>query len=218
MNGLATTTMVDTLLLRAGIRRNLLVDLALIVGFSLLVALSARISFPIPGTAVPISGQTFAVLLAGALLGSRRGPLSIMAYLAQGAMGLPVFAFSATTGYGGGIASFLGPTGGYLIGFVGAAFVVGFLAERGWDRRFWTTALAMLCGNVVIYIFGLPWLARFFAPEWLSGWQLDFKYLDPTNGVLLAGLYPFIPGDLIKLILAAAALPSGWALISRLKK
>jgi biotin transport system substrate-specific component len=218
MNGQATaTTLVDTLLLKTGVRHNLAVDLALIVGFSWFVALCARISFLIPGTAVPISGQTFAVLLAAALLGSRRGTLSMMAYLAQGAMGLPVFAFTATMGYGGGAARFAGPTGGYLIGFVAAAFVVGFLAERGWDRRFWTTALAMLCGSAVIYLFGLPWLARFFAPAWLSGWQLDFKYLDPTNGVLLAGLYPFIPGDLIKLVLAAVALPSGWALLSRLR-
>lgn len=218
MNGLATTTtMMDTVLLKVGVRRNLAVDLALIIGFSWIIALCARLSFLIPGTAVPISGQTFAVLLTGALLGSRLGSMSIMAYLAQGAIGLPVFALTATMGYGGGVARFTGPTGGYLIGFIAAAFVVGLLVERGWDRRFWTTALAMLIGNAVIYLFGLPWLARFFAPAWLTGWQLDFKYLDPTGGLLMAGLYPFIPGDLIKLILAAVALPSGWALISRMK-
>jgi biotin transport system substrate-specific component len=188
--------MMDTVLLKVGVRRNLAVDLALIIGFSWIIALSARISFLIPGTAVPISGQTFAVLLAGALLGSRLGSMSIMAYLAQGAIGLPVFALTATMGYGGGVARFTGPTGGFLIGFIAAAFVVGLLVERG---------------------FGLPWLARFFAPAWLTGWQLDFKYLDPTGGLLMAGLYPFIPGDLIKLILAAVALPSGWALISRMK-
>lgn len=219
MRRLATAeTMVNALLLKTGVRRNLAVDLALILGFSWFIAICARISFPIPGTAVPISGQTMAVLLTGALLGSRLGALSVMAYLVQGAMGLPVFAFSPLMGYGGGIARLAGPTGGYLIGFVAMAFVVGFLAERGWDRRFWTTALAMLCGNAVLYLFGLPWLAHFFSPSWLSGWQLDFRYLDPTNGLLMAGLYPFIPGDLIKLILAAIALPSGWALLSRWKK
>ncbi len=218
MNSVATTTMMDTMLLRAGIRRGLLVDLALIVAFSWVIALAARISFLIPGTAVPITGQTFAVLLTGALLGSRRGSLSIMTYLAQGAMGLPVFAISGAMGYGGGAARFAGPSGGYLIGFVAAAFLVGFLAERGWDRRFWTTVLAMLGANVVIYVFGLPWLARFFAPGWLSGWQLDFKWLDPTNGVLLSGLYPFIPGDIIKVVLAAVALPTGWRLLSRFRE
>jgi len=205
MNSVATTTMMDTMLLRAGIRRGLLVDLALIVAFSWVIALAARISFLIPGTAV-------------ALLGSRRGSLSIMTYLAQGAMGLPVFAISGVMGYGGGVARFAGPSGGYLIGFVAAAFLVGFLAERGWDRRFWTTVLAMLGANVVIYVFGLPWLARFFAPGWLSGWQLDFKWLDPTNGVLLSGLYAFIPGDIIKVVLAAVALPTGWRLLSRFRE
>src|SRR3989304_5849965 len=158
MESLATTpTMADALLLRAGVRRQLATDIGLIIGFSWLIALVSRISFLIPGSAIPITGQTFAVLLTGALLGSRRGGLAMIAWIAQGIYGLPVFAISPTLGYGGGIARLLGPSGGFIMGFVFAAFVVGLLAERGWDRRFWTLALAMLLGNVVIYFFGLPW-------------------------------------------------------------
>ena len=181
-------TIMDALFPRATLVRNLL----LILGFSALTALSAQAAFYIGP--VPITGQTFAVLLAGALLGSKRGALSQLTYLGMGAMGAPVFA-----GWMGGPAHLVGPTGGYLVGFVAAAFVVGFLAERGWDRRIWSTALAMLIGNIVIYAFGLLWLTNFV----------------PANSVLPAGLYPFIPGDLLKLSLAAVALPSGWALVNR---
>ena len=182
-------TMMDAIFPKATLAR----DVLLILSFSMVTALSAQIAFYIGP--VPITGQTFAVLLAGALLGSRRGALSQLTYLGMGAMGAPIFA-----GWHGGIGVLMGPTGGYLIGFVAAAFVVGFLAERGWDRRFWSMALAMLIGNIVIYAFGLPWLANFV----------------PSGSVLAAGLYPFIPGDLTKLVLATVALPSGWALVNRL--
>ncbi|MFQ5793645.1 MAG: biotin transporter BioY [Candidatus Bipolaricaulia bacterium] len=170
-------------------------DAALIVGGSLFVTLAARISVPLPFSPVPITGQTFAVLLTGALLGSRRGALSLLAYLSEGALGLRVFA-----GGTGGWGILAGPTGGYLIGFVFAAFLIGWLAERGWDRWVHTTALAMLFGNVIIYLFGLPWLAHFVG----------------ADRALPLGLSPFIPGDLIKLALAAALLPSGWKLLERL--
>jgi len=182
-------TMMDAIFPKATLVR----DVLLILSFSVVTALSAQIAFYIGP--VPITGQTFAVLLAGALLGSRRGALSQLTYLGMGAMGAPIFA-----GWHGGIGVLMGPTGGYLIGFVAAAFVVGFLAERGWDRRFWSMALAMLIGNIVIYAFGLPWLANFV----------------PSGSVLAAGLYPFIPGDLTKLVLATVTLPSGWALVNRL--
>ncbi len=133
-------------------KKGLLRDAALIVGFSCLTALLAQISFWIGP--VPITGQTLAVLLAGALLGSCRGALSQLSYLAIGATAIPYwFALGGPPG----IARLLGPTGGYLIGFVAAAFVVGWLAERGWDRRLWTAVLAMVIGNITIYIFGLPW-------------------------------------------------------------
>jgi len=162
-------------------------EIALILASSWLVALTAQITIPL--RPVPITGQTFGVLLAGALLGSRRGTWALVAYLAQGAMGLPVFAGGA-----GGLARFTGPTAGYLAGFVVSAFVVGRLSEMGWDRRFLTTAMSMLIGNAVIYALGLPWLATFVGGE----------------AVLKAGLFPFVPGDLLKIILAAMALPRVW--------
>lgn len=165
-------------------------DIALILVGSWLVALFAQIQIPL--WPVPITGQTFGVLLIGALLGSRRGTLSLLAYLAQGAAGLPFFAGSAA-----GIAVLAGPTGGYLVGFVAAAYVVGWLSERGWDRRFATAVAAMLVGNLVIYTFGLSWLVHFVGRETL----------------LQAGLLPFLPGDLAKILLAALVLPSGWALL-----
>lgn len=169
-----------------------LYDIALIVGGSAFVALAARISVPLPFTPVPITGQTLAVLLVGAALGSRQGALSLLLYLLEGAAGLPVFAGGAS-----GLSRLSGPTGGYLLGFVAAAYVTGWLAEHRWDRRFRSNLLAMLIGNIVIYLFGLPWLARFVGIE----------------KVLPLGLYPFIPGDLIKLIIATLALPSAWKLI-----
>ncbi len=176
------------------------VDILLIIGGSLFTALMAQIAIPLPFTPVPITGQTLAVLLVGAALGSRRGALSMAAYVLEGAAGLPVYAGGAA-----GLARLLGPTGGYLIGFIAAAWVTGWLAERGWDRRPFSTALAMLAGNVVIYLVGLPWLARF-----LGG------FLGPKGAIAL-GLLPFIPGDLLKLTLATFLLPSIWWMIRKLQ-
>ncbi|MBM4445758.1 MAG: biotin transporter BioY [Chloroflexi bacterium] len=186
----ARLTFMDVALPRTGF----LWDVVLVVGFACLTAAFAQISFWIGP--VPITGQTLAVLLAGALLGSRRGALSQLSYLAVGATGIPYwFALGGPLG----IARLIGPTGGYLMGFVAAAFLVGWLAERGWDRRVWTAIPAMLGGSVVIYIFGLSWLAHFV-----------------SEGTLLqTGLYPFIVGDLIKVAVAALFLPSGWLLLRR---
>jgi biotin transport system substrate-specific component len=168
-------------------------DVVLILCGSLLVTLSAQVAIPLPLSPVPISGQTLAVLLLGALLGSRRGSLSVLAYLGQGAAGLPVFAGGQM-----GLAHLLGPRGGYLVGFVAAAWVTGRLAERGWDRRLGSTLLAMLLGNLAIYACGLPWLALFAGRQALA-W----------------GLYPFVVGDLLKLALATALLPTGWRLLGQ---
>ena len=173
-------------------RVGLLYDTAVMFAGSAFIALLAQVTVPLPFTPVPLTGQTFAVLLVGALLGSVRGGLSVLFYLMGGAMGFPVLA-----GGGAGLTRLVGPTGGYLVGFLVAAFVVGFLAERGWDRRVRTTALAMIVGNALIYAFGLSWLAHFVGPE----------------RVFSFGLYPFIPGDLIKMGLAAVALPAGWRLL-----
>ena len=160
------------------------------LGGSWLVALTAQIVVPL--WPVPITGQTFGALLVGALLGKKRGAISLLAYLGQGAVGLPVFA-----GGTAGIAKLAGPTGGYLVGLVVAAWVVGWLSQRGWDRRFTTAVAAMLIANISIYVFGLPWLANF------VGWR----------AVLTGGLMPFIVGDVLKIALAALALPWGWALV-----
>src|SRR4030067_28708 len=148
----ARLTFMDVAISRTG----LLWDVVLVAGFACFTAAFAHISFWTGP--VPVTGQTFAVLLAGALLGSHRGALSQLTYLAVGATGIPYwFALGGPPG----IARLVGPTGGYLIGFVAVAFVVGWLAERGWDRRVWTAALAMLAGETVLYVFGLTWLGRF---------------------------------------------------------
>lgn len=173
-----------------------LYDVALVAAGSVVIALCTQVAVGFP---VPVTGQTFAVLMIGALLGSRRGAASVVAYIAQGAMGLPVFAHGKA-----GAAVLLGPTGGYLIGFVAAAFLVGALAERGWDRRIGTTLLAMALGNVVLYTGGLLWLTCLMH---LFGQSLG------TGGVLSIGLFPFLAGDLVKICLAAALLPAGWKLI-----
>lgn len=167
-------------------------DIGLIFTGSFLIALSAKVQLLLPFSPVPITGQTFAVLIIGALLGSRRGSLAVLAYIIEGALGMPVFAF------GGGFAVLLGPTGGYLIGFIPAAYVTGLLAEKGWDRRIGTTILAMISGNIMIYTFGLVWLTC------LMGF---------TAKVLTVGMYPFLIGDLLKIALAAVLLPSGWKLL-----
>jgi len=167
-------------------------DLVLIFAGSLLIAASAQIAIGYP---VPITAQTFAVLMIAALFGARRGVLCMLVYLGEGAAGLPVFANA-----GAGFITFGGPTAGYLTGFVPAAFVVGFLAEKGWDRRIRTTVLAMIIGNLIIYAFGLAWLS----------------HLVGARSALAGGLYPFIPGDMLKIALAAGALPSAWRLLARL--
>lgn len=156
-----------------------------------LLTLSAKIQIW-PGP-VPITMQTFVILTIGMTYGWRLGGATLLLYLAEGAVGLPVFAA------GGGIAYFAGPTGGYLVGFVLAATLTGWLAERGWDRRPATTALAMLAGNVAIYLPGLIWLSA------LIGYEKAIKF----------GLMPFLASDLIKLALAAAVMPLAWKAIRR---
>ncbi len=167
-------------------------DILLITVGSLLVALMAQVKIPLPFTPVPLTGQTFAVLLVGAILGSSRGAASLLFYIVQGVIGLPVFA-----GGSSGLAYLSGPTGGYLVGFVCAAFVVGKLAEIGKDRRFRTALLVFLAGEAVIYLCGLPWL----------GIYIGFP------NALAAGLLPFLIGDAIKLAAAALALPVAWKLL-----
>ena len=180
-------------------RTGLVADLALIVGGAVLVALAAQIRISTGLSPVPITGQTFAVLLVGASLGSVRALASLGLYVAAGLLGAPVY-----TGQNSGWEYFVGATGGYLIGFVLAAAIAGLLAERRWDRRFSSAVAAMLTGNVVIYLVGLPWLA--------SVANLSFKE------TLEQGLALFLPGDLLKLYLAAAILPGAWRLVERVRR
>uniref|UniRef100_A0A7V5XHR5 Biotin transporter n=1 Tax=Thermodesulfobacterium geofontis TaxID=1295609 RepID=A0A7V5XHR5_9BACT len=163
-------------------KKRTFVEKLLVFGFAnLLLIACSQVYISLPFTPVPITGQTLGILLAGALLGSRYGTAVVATYVTQGLIGLPVFA-----GFKGGIASLLGPTGGYILGFIPATFVVGWLLEQGWHKKLSTTILAFIIGNTTIYIFGLPWLAIF------VGWQ----------HVLKMGLFPFLPGDFLKLIIA----------------
>lgn len=185
-----TLTLADVALPRAGMLHHVL----LVLAASVVTALAAQLELRLPWSPVPVTGQTFAVLLAGAVLGARRGALAQVAYLAQGALGLPVFAGGAA-----GAAVLAGPTAGYLLAFPAAAFVTGALAERGWDRRFLTMVAAMLLGSAVIFASGLAWLSVFV----------------PRAQLLAAGLLPFVPGDLVKSALAALVFPRAWALARR---
>ena len=163
-----------------------------IIGASALISLCAQLSIIISVSPVPVTLQTLAVLLIGAALGPRRGVAAVIVYLTEGCVGLPVFSHASS-----GVAHLFGPTGGYLAGFLAMAYVTGTLAQRQWDRNFFFNAGAMLAGNAVLYIVALPWLALF------TG----------AGRVLAAGLYPFICGDLVKLIVASLLLPSAWKII-----
>ncbi len=196
-------------------------NLLLIVAGTVLLTIGAYVSFSVPSFAignlylpaneyVPFSLQTFGVLFTGALLGARRGLASIGLYLLLGIVGLPLFATDAQGVHASGMDTFatvhdgrivMGTTGGYLLGFLVAGALVGRLAELGWDRRLAGSVAAMAIGSIVIYAFGVTWLAiaADLSPD------LALRY----------GLYPFLPGDLLKLVVAAGLLPLGWRLVSR---
>ncbi len=178
----------------------LLRQVLLVFGASLFVAASAQIAIPLPFTPVPITAQTLAVLLVGPVLGFRLGALAMLAYVGEGLAGLPVFAGLSSAWSPTripGVPYVVGPTAGYLAGFVVAAGLTGWLAGRGWDRSIGRTALAMLAGQAAIYACGLAWLARFV----------------PAEAVLAAGVLPFLPGDAIKLAIATLTLPGAWRLL-----
>jgi biotin transport system substrate-specific component len=179
-------------------RTGLVADALLVLAGTTLVSLAAQVSIPLPFTPVPITGQTFAVVLVGAALGAVRGFASLLLYFAVGIVGAPVYADQAS-----GWDVITGASGGYIVGFVLAAALTGYLAEKRLDRRLSTSVTAMLTGNVVVYLVGLPWLAV----------VLDTD-LEKT---LELGLYPFVVGDLLKLYLAGALLPIAWRLVRRLK-
>lgn len=188
----------DTLALsltrRAGLRLTAVTNAALVLLGTMLVALLAQVRIPLPFTPVPITGQTLGVLLVAAALGSRRGASSLGLYLAGGLAGLPFF-----TGGGSGLAYLTGATGGYLIGFLAAAALVGGLAERGWTHSWVRTAALFSLGSLVIYAFGAAYLAVFVG----------------LRQAVMVGVWPFLPGDAIKAVLAAALLPAAWKLALR---
>ncbi|NHZ71255.1 MAG: biotin transporter BioY, partial [Proteobacteria bacterium] len=165
-------------------------------GFALLTALAAQIVIPVPGTPVPITGQTFVVLLAGAALGSRAGAGSQLIYWLMGAAGLPFYAEAA-----GGWSAAIGSTGGYLFGFVVAAWAIGYLAERGQDRKVSTAIPAFLAGNAIIYLIGVTWLF------------ISIPAIESISGALIAGFVPFVVGDLVKIIAAGLLLPAAWKFV-----
>jgi biotin transport system substrate-specific component len=185
-------TLVDVALPRSSALTNLL----LVIAASLVTAGAAQLEFRLPWTPVPVTGQTFAVLLIGAVLGARRAFLAMGLYLLEGAAGLPFFAGGAA-----GLARLAGPTGGYLVAFPFAAALTGALAERGWDRRPLTMFAAMLLGSGVVFALGLAQLSR-----WV-----------PSGALFSSGLLPFVPGDLLKAALASGAFPALWKLVSRLE-
>jgi len=164
----------------------------LAIAGSALMALSAKIQVPM--WPVPMTMQTFAVLVIAMSFGLRLGGATLLVYLAEGAVGLPVFAS------GGGLAYLSGPTGGYLVGFVAAAVLVGWLAEKGWDRNVVRTLIAMALGTFVIFSLGVTWLAIF---------------LGDADKAIASGLTPFLVGAAVKIALAAAVLPIAWRLLSR---
>lgn len=167
-----------------------------VVAIALLTAVAAQVRVPLPFTPVPITGSTFAVVLGGAALGMRAGAASQLLYLALGAVGLPVF-----TEASGGWQVFLGATGGYLVGFVLAAALVGWLAEQRYDRRFVTAVWLFALGNLVIYAVGVPWLMA------VTGFG--------PGEAIAKGVVPFLAGDLLKIAAAAGLTPAAWRLVGR---
>jgi len=173
------------------------INIAVVLGTSWLIWISAQISINIPFSPVPITGQTLVILLAGLILGKTRGTASVAAYLVQGAAGLPVFA-----GGKSGLVTLFGPTGGYLFGFLAAAYIVGLLSELRHKRSLFQAASSLLIGNIIIYFFGLLWLARF---------------VGETRSLEL-GLYPFLVGDVLKILLGIVIVGGGSLLIERINQ
>ena len=179
-------------------RSGLVADALLVLGGAAFVGLCAQVSYQPAFTPVPYTLQTFSVLLVGAAYGAMLGAASLSLYLILGVVGVPLFAQHKH-----GWDVFTGATGGYIVGFVLAAALTGYLAERGWDKRFATSVTMMLTGSVVIYACGAVWLHHWLHASWST--------------TLTDGVYYFVPGDLVKLYLAAAALPAAWQLVRRVR-
>lgn len=201
----SSATLVDTLAERCDARGRA-IRIAAMVFVTALTAAAAQVSVPLPFTEVPFTLQPMVVLLGGLALGSRLALGSQVLYLMAGIAGLPVFASSITLPPGA--LRLLGPTGGYLLSYPIAAFLAGYLAERGFDRRYATSVLAMFAGLLVIYACGAMWLG-FFARAGAHATPIGLQ------AALVSGVYPFIVADLLKLLAAAGILPAFWRLLGR---
>jgi biotin transport system substrate-specific component len=194
-NGTLLGTVVQDAGMQTGIR---IASVLLLAG---LTAAAAQVSIPLPFTPVPFTLQPMVVLLGGVVLGGRLGMAAQVVYLLAGIAGLPVFAASASLPQGA--LRLLGPTGGYLMSYPFAAYLTGRLAESGFDRRYLTSVIAMAGGLLVIFTCGVLWLAFFARPA------IGF------GAALQSGLYPFIPADIFKVLVAAAIMPAVWRFTGR---
>jgi biotin transport system substrate-specific component len=177
-------------------RTSALTKALLITGGALFLGVLAQVSIPVPGSPVPVTGQTLGVLLLATAYGAQMGAATFLLYLLIGFAGAPVFA-----GQGYGIERLAGPTGGYLVGMLLASWVLGALAGRKWDQKLFSAVTTMLIGDVIIFTFGLIWLQNYTAKDW--AWTLN------------AGLTPFIFGEILKIAIAGAALPTVWKVVGR---
>lgn len=198
----STQVLADLFPRRDSRNRAAIQDAVLVVGFALLTALAAQIEIPLGFTPVPLTGQTFAVLLSGAVLGMRRGALSQLVYWFAGLTGLPFY-----SGGAGGWEKGTGATMGYLVGFVIASGAIGYLAEKKHDRNFATSLPVMLLGSTIIYACGAAWLSI----------HLNLPLANGDQNAISLGVAPFLVGDLLKALVAAGCTTSVWAAISKLK-
>ncbi|UTT62303.1 biotin transporter BioY [Microcella humidisoli] len=200
----ATTALVRPTLVDRVVTRSWASDIALVIAGTALVAVLAQVSIPL--WPVPVTGQTLAVLLVGAGLGAVRGASSLGLYAILGLVGLPIFAPQEDGSHLTGLAALSAPSFGYIVGFIASAAIVGWAAERSWDRGWYKPIITFIGGSLVVFAFGLPWLA-------VSLGQLGVP--NDLQSVLVAGFYPFIIGGVIKAAIAAALLPALWAAAER---
>lgn len=183
--------LVDAILPRAGA----MTDVALVLAGAALVALLAQVTIPLP--IVPITGQTLGVLVVGAALGARRGAAALTTYMLAGLVGLPVFA-----GFTGTIAAVATPSFGFILGFIPAAFLAGWFAERTWDRRPWLAMVGFVAASIVPFLVGVPYMAYILNVVMGAGYDL--------GGIIAVGVTPFIAGGLVKAAIAAIVIPAAW--------
>jgi biotin transport system substrate-specific component len=177
-------------------RTSVVTNIVAVTGGAAFLAVLAQIALPIPGSPVPVTGQTLGVLLIGASYGTRLGLATFLTYMLVGFAGAPVFADGAS-----GLARLSGPTGGYLVGMLVATYLVGALAGRRWDQQLRTAIPAMLLGNLVIFSFGMFWLHNYTDKSW--SWTFS------------AGFTPFIVGEVLKIAIAGTSLPLVWRMVQK---